>query len=253
MDYIYDESGRPFALVYTNGSAAPVTYYYVLNYQGDVVGLVNTSGFFEAKYSYNAWGKLLSVTDKDGIAITDESHIAHLNHLRYRGYYYDAETGFYYLQSRYYDPANCRFINADCITSTGQGFVGTNMFAYCRNNPVHRIDSTGLYDREAAVEYAEKWGESANGYYPDYRGANGDCTNFVSQCLEAGGVKQTLEWACNLDWSIGLWLHLILRYINREYKLWDTTKAWSCAQDRGRFSVLIHQDTEPSPVLQLMV
>ncbi len=55
------------------------------------------------------------------------------------------ETGFYYLQSRYYDPNLCRFINADVFASTGQGFIGTNMFAYCLNNPVNLIDPSGSY------------------------------------------------------------------------------------------------------------
>ena len=61
----------------------------------------------------------------------------------YRGYYYDTETGLYYLQSRYYDPEVGRFINADAFASTGQGILGTNMFAYCRNNPVVEKDSYG--------------------------------------------------------------------------------------------------------------
>ena len=71
--------------------------------------------------------------------------------LRCRGYYYDAETGFYYLQSRYYDPENCRFINADSIASTGQGFTGTNMFAYCNNCPVIFSDHTGHISKYASV------------------------------------------------------------------------------------------------------
>ncbi|MCI8620183.1 MAG: RHS repeat-associated core domain-containing protein, partial [Oscillospiraceae bacterium] len=66
-----------------------------------------------------------------------------VNPIRYRGYYYDTETGFYYLQSRYYDPAISRFINADSYGSTGQAFLGTNMFAYCNNNPVLGIDPDG--------------------------------------------------------------------------------------------------------------
>ena len=143
LDFIYDESGRPFALVYTNGTATPVTYYYVLNLQGDVVGLLNDSGTLIAKYSYNAWGEIISVTNSTGAAVTSGTHIANLNPLRYRGYYYDTETGFYYLQSRYYDPVTHRFINADSIASTGQGFVGTNMFAYCLNNPIVLRDSNG--------------------------------------------------------------------------------------------------------------
>ena len=53
------------------------------------------------------------------------------------------ETGFYYLQSRYYDPALGRFLNADSYASTGQGFLGYNMFAYCNNNPVKYMDVDG--------------------------------------------------------------------------------------------------------------
>ena len=73
------------------------------------------------------------------------------NPLRYRGYYFDKETGFYYLQSRYYDPIVTRFLNADSYGSTGQGFLGYNMFAYCGNKPLISIDPTGH------AEEAWKW------------------------------------------------------------------------------------------------
>ncbi len=62
---------------------------------------------------------------------------------RYRGYIYDNETGFYYLQSRYYDPNTCRFISADVYLSTGQGVLGHNAYAYCLNNPINRSDDEG--------------------------------------------------------------------------------------------------------------
>ena len=134
LDFIYDESGRPFALNYSpNGDGSFTMYYYILNLQGDVVKLVTASGETAASYEYDAWGKVLSATGS--MALT--------NPLRYRGYYYDVETGFYYLQSRYYDPANRRFINADSYASTGQGFIGANMFAYCNNNPIRYADHNG--------------------------------------------------------------------------------------------------------------
>ena len=76
--------------------------------------------------------------------------------LRYRGYYYDTETGYYYLQSRYYDPAMRRFLNADSFASTGQGFTGTNMFAYCGNNPVSRSDITGGSWLDELIETAKE-------------------------------------------------------------------------------------------------
>ncbi len=69
--------------------------------------------------------------------------IAAINPYRYRGYRYDGETRLYYLQSRYYDPVTCWFVNADGYASTGHGIVGHNMYAYCNNNPVNCSDPTG--------------------------------------------------------------------------------------------------------------
>ena len=139
LDFIYDESGKPFALKYSTNGTSFQTYYYVLNLQGDVVKLIHYIPGFEyesvATYEYDAWGNIVSSSGR----------LAEINPLRYRGYYYDNETGFYYLQSRYYDPANRRFINADVYASTGQGFVGTNMFAYCVNNPVFLTDKDGNF------------------------------------------------------------------------------------------------------------
>ena len=59
--------------------------------------------------------------------------------------------GLYYLKSRYYDPEICRFINADNLASTGQGILGTNMFAYCLNNPANYIDSEGTSALQATL------------------------------------------------------------------------------------------------------
>lgn len=84
-------------------------------------------------YEHDAWGKLIS----------SSGSLADINLLRYRGYYYDTETGFCYLQSRYYDPVVSRFINADKYASTGDGLLGYNMFAYCSNNPVNYSDPSG--------------------------------------------------------------------------------------------------------------
>ena len=79
----------------------------------------------------------------NGTENTNASFIGNINPFRYRGYYYDTETGLYYLNARYYDPQVKRFINADEYAATGQGFTGNNMFAYCGNNPIVRIDSIG--------------------------------------------------------------------------------------------------------------
>ena len=130
MDFLYDESGNAYSFVY-NGTQ----YYYVRNLQGDVVKILNTSGGVVASYTYDAWGK---VTNSGNV-------VGQYNPIRYRGYYYDTDTGFYYLQSRYYDPAIKRFISADDASLLGANgdFASLNLYAYCGNNPLNCIDPTG--------------------------------------------------------------------------------------------------------------
>lgn len=136
LEFVYDDGNQPFAMIYKHGSEAEL-YYYLVNAQGDVAAILDSSGTMVASYNYNAWGSCTVYNSSDA-AIGD------LNPLRYRGYYYDAETGFYYLQSRYYDPAICRFINADTFATTdANGFLSANMFAYCENNPIMRVDADG--------------------------------------------------------------------------------------------------------------
>ncbi len=103
MYFRYDENGNPLSVVYFNG----VEYFYVLNLQGDVIALIDNTGTVVVKYTYDSWGKLLSTTDSMGYSLGAD------NPLRYRSYYYDKETGLYYLQSRYYDPETGKFLNVD--------------------------------------------------------------------------------------------------------------------------------------------
>ena len=131
LTFTYDGSGNPSTVTLNN-----TTFYYVTNLQGDVVEIRNASGALVCYYCYDAWGNTIYTSGNGGLIVS-------LNPLRYRGYVYDQDTGFYYLQSRYYNPAIGRFLNADAFASTGQGALGNNMFSYCLNNPVNAIDPLG--------------------------------------------------------------------------------------------------------------
>ena len=97
------------------------------------------------RYIYDAWGNH-AVVDANGNDIEDMSHIGNVNPFRYRGYYYDVETGFYYLKSRYYDPETGRFISQDSIDyADPESINGLNLYAYCGNNPVMNVDPTGTF------------------------------------------------------------------------------------------------------------
>ena len=132
LRFTYDANGTPLTVIYED-----ITYYYVVNLQGDIVAILDSTGTKIVSYTYDAWGNILTTTGS--MAQT----LGSLNPLRYRGYVYDTETGLYYLQSRYYNPQWGRFITADCFVYTGQGVLGNNMFVYCGNNPIIRSDSAG--------------------------------------------------------------------------------------------------------------
>ena len=113
-------------------------YLFAKNIQGDILYIYNTSGTRLVTYTYDAWGNV-TTSYSNGGASTAARH----NPFRYRGYYYDTETGFYYLNSRYYDPAVGRFLNADGYVNANGDILGFNMFAYCGNNPVMFKDPSG--------------------------------------------------------------------------------------------------------------
>ncbi len=133
MDFVYDNTGKPYALKYDG-----TTYYYVLNLQGDAISIITHWGESYGSYTYDAWGNV----------IAQSGTLATVNPIRYRGYYYDSETGLYYLGSRYYDPVVKRFISADSaslITANTYALSDKNLFSYCDNNPVSRSDDGGQF------------------------------------------------------------------------------------------------------------
>lgn len=142
LQYVFDENGRVigFRVQESGGSNR---YYFVFNAQGDVVQLLHASGNVVANYTYDTWGRCTVTSGTGGtLSATD---IGNINPFRYRGYYYDTETGLYYLQSRYYDPVVGRFVNADSSLGGNQSVVGNNLFTYCSNNPVNYCDPDGRF------------------------------------------------------------------------------------------------------------
>ena len=119
------------------------------------MSIESSDGTPAASYCYDAWGKILASTGE----------LAELNPLRYRGYVCDQETGFYYLQSRYYDPIICRFVSADSYTSTGQGVSGHDMFIYCNNNPVANVDIAGFWTVSVSITVSGVFGVGVSGSF----------------------------------------------------------------------------------------
>ena len=142
----YDSSGEVIGFTRT-ANGTDTEYFYVKNLQGDILKVISATGTEAAAYSYDAWGKLL----------TSAGDLADVNPLRYRGYFYDTETGLYYLKSRYYDPEVSRFINPDAFVSSGTSVASYNMMVYCDNNPINRIDPAGMFWREIGDFFSKAW------------------------------------------------------------------------------------------------
>ena len=140
---MYDNNGDPLGFIY-NGTE----YYYIKNAQNDVTAIASADGTIIANYYYDPWGKLTE--------ITGDTEIAELNPIRYRSYYYDSETEWYYLNTRYYSPELCRFISSDNLVITvGGNVMGYNLFVSCFNNPINLTDSSGNWPKW--VKNAANW------------------------------------------------------------------------------------------------
>ena len=137
LEFYYDFEG--VAAVSYNG----FMFFYVKDGQGNIISLVDKDGNEVVHYNYDAWGNH-EVAAPDGGTIAGSTHIGNLNPFRYRSYYYDTETGLYFLQTRYYDPEVGRFLNRDSVQyAAPEAINGLNLYAYCLNNPVEYVDPNG--------------------------------------------------------------------------------------------------------------
>ncbi len=135
--YLYDLTGL-VGLKYNNN-----TYYYIKNIQGDIIGILDQDYNEIVTYEYDSWGKLLNIKVNQGDEITDETNIGIINPFRYREYYYDTETGLYYLNNRYYNPTWGRFLNADRILGSNGDILSYNLYLYTSNNSINNLDPNG--------------------------------------------------------------------------------------------------------------
>ena len=127
---------------------------YLKNLQKDVIGIVDNNNNVMVKYYYNAYGQIVNVVDTSGISLST------INPFRYRSYYQDDETGWYYLNSRYYDSKCHRFITMDDIDYLGdsESVLSYNLYSYCENNPVNNIDLDGHKKVKLSSKETLIWG-----------------------------------------------------------------------------------------------
>ena len=197
LEYLYDESG--VAGIKYNGA----TLYFIKNLQGDVIVLTDDSAIKLVQYTYDAWGNVISITG--GLA----SLLGNINPIRYRGYYYDIDTGYYYLNSRYYDPVVSRFLNADGIVGANGGILGYNMYAYCNNSPVVHFDPSG-YD---AIVITDIGGvghmgilvqdEDGQWYHFYWGSSNGKSSRYSIKSLSRSGIAAN-TWCDKYDGELTL-------------------------------------------------
>ena len=136
ITYLYDEN-EIIGMIYGTSSSAPATYYFRRNLQGDVIAICNVSGTRVVEYAYDAYGNCTVIYAQNAALAED-------NPIRYRGYYFDVDTGLYYLNARYYNPQWRRFISPDDTAYLDPESVnGLNLYAYCGNDPVNYADPSG--------------------------------------------------------------------------------------------------------------
>ena len=146
INFYYSSSGKLLELGYSQNGEKETHYTVITNAVGDVVALYTSDGIPVGTYSYDPYGGITEISRNDNYK--DKDGILEKNPFRYRSYYFDTETGWYYLNSRYYDPQVKRFINGDDPSYLGVGdeINSYNLYVYCDGDPVNGNDPAGCFD-----------------------------------------------------------------------------------------------------------
>ena len=246
VDYLYDGNGILYGLIY-NGNK----YFYLRDHLANILGIIDSSGNLVVSYDYSAYGNLKSITGSMATTLGKD------NHMRYKGYYFDEETGFYYCKSRYYVPDWCRWLNADSPAYLKPySATGNNLFVYCKNNPV-------MYKQEFLYETVNRYtlhcnSSSNTSEKIDIHKGTSDLNNFIPQNPNSDesivefnvvylheGQLIRFDYSENSDFSIstsfsyadelyaaglpddrtyeGVWLELIAHYVVSKADVLDIT------------------------------
>ncbi|GGJ65273.1 RHS repeat-associated protein [Anoxybacillus voinovskiensis] len=218
-------NGKPNTVTNANGD----TFYYVTNYRGDVVRIVDENGATVANYSYDPWGKVLSVSEDAAVAGQP---------LGYAGYYYDRETKLYYLQARYYDPETARLISRDPDPGDKDDPITQNAYTYANNNPVMNVDPDGHWAVDAMWLIMDTAAFASN---PSLSGAAWIAADLAS-FADPTGVASTVAHAGRL----GKASHMVYALVKGEEVVYvgRTTNA----ARREAAHKLVHKDARFQPV-----
>jgi len=206
----YDQGGKMVGFeLKTNNTS--IDYFYLRNLQGDIIGIYDSAGTVVVNYAYDAWGNLEAITGPLAGTLGKD------NPIRYRGYYWDWETQMYYLQSRYYSPELHRFVSADVLVDTQQGIMGTNMYAYCLNDPVNYYDPTGMWNyviHEGSEKEGTLYWAILAGLTPDHAKIVARANQAVDDFKTNAAFNQRPHFAAHGAWgfyeehydiAVGLW------------------------------------------------